>query len=136
MILANQIGSPVTTDASGAVLFTDLQLSNFYNNATQTDLHTYCLVETKAPVGYNLNAQPIPFTVTVEGDVTNLAYTVGTADAQEVQVANEPSNLGNNLPLTGGAGVAAVSIVGLLLVGGGLGYYLVGARRREIEQDV
>ena len=136
MIVANQIGSPVTTDASGAVLFTDLQLSNFYNNATQTDLHYYCLVETKAPVGYNLNAQPIPFTVTVEGDVTNLAYTVGTADAQEVQVANEPSNLGNNLPLTGGAGVAAVSIVGLLLVGGGLGYYLVGARRREIEQDV
>ena len=138
IITANQIGTPVTTAADGTVIFNDLQLSNFYNNAAHPlALHGYCLVETKAPVGYNLNAQPIPFTVTLAGDVTNLTFDITAgADNQEVLVANEPSNLGNNLPLTGGAGVAAVSIVGLLLVGGGLGYYLVGARRREIEQDV
>ena len=60
--------------------------------------------------------------------VTNLASTALT-------VYNELKNLGNNLPLTGGAGVAAFSTLGLLLVGGGMAYYVVTSRRRR-EQDI
>ncbi len=124
MVGANVIGGPVVTDATGTATYKGLQTSDFYNNATQTTLLTYCMVETKAPTGYNLNAQPIPFTV--------MQTTDGTLALTTLDVANEKSNLGNSLPLTGGQGVAALSIGGLVLIGGGAGYYLLAARRRRV----
>lgn len=123
MVDDNKIGGPVTTDASGVALFKGLQTSDFYNNATQTDLLTYCMVETKAPTGYNLNADPITFTVMQKADGT-LALTAFT-------VKNEKSNLGNSLPLTGGEGIAALSLGGLALIGGGAGYYAFTSRKRR-----
>ena len=99
--------------------FTGLQVSSFYNGATQSDLLTYCLVETKAPTGYTLLPQPIAFTVT------------STTAAKEITVDNEKSNLGNGLPLTGGQGIALISALGGALIVGGFGYYIVSGRRRE-----
>jgi LPXTG-motif cell wall-anchored protein len=130
LVDTNRVGNTVTTGADGSAVVKNLQLSNFYNNKDQSVLHSYCLVETKAPTGYNLNAEPILFSVTVAGAIQDPVLTT-----QLQTVLNEKSNLGNNLPLTGGAGVAAVSILGLLLVGGGLGYYVVSGRRRE-EQEM
>ncbi len=46
-------------------------------------------------------------------------------------IKNEKANLGNNLPLTGGEGVAALSLGGLALIGGGLGYYAYTSRKRQ-----
>ena len=119
---------PTTTGVDNTLTIKGLQTSDFYNNATQTALIQYCLVETKAPEGYNLNAEAIQFTILVPATTTALATTA-------LDVFNELKNLGNNLPLTGGAGVAAFSTLGLLLVGGGMAYYVVTSRRRR-EQDI
>lgn len=120
---ANKIGDLGPTEGNGAATFKGLQASDFYNGAAQTDLITYCLVETKAPEGYNLDATPRAFTVLSDG-VAELPSTI-------VEVPNEESNLSNSLPLTGGQGVAAMSILGVLLVGGGVTYYVVSNRRRQ-----
>lgn len=120
---ANALATSAAT-VSGITSITGLQLSNFYNENTQTDATTYCLVETKAPDGYNLNAAPVAFTVTREGQVIA---------APDFEIANEKSNLGNALPLTGGQGVAAMSALGALLVGGGVAYHTATNRRRQDE---
>lgn len=130
----NRIAGPLKTDAAGAVTFKGLQLSDWYNNREQTQLITYCFVETKAPTGYNLNAEPIEFTLVNAG-----AFNALTAEDQArntIKVANEETNLGNALPLTGGAGVGALSGLALLLGAGGVGYYLKSNRRiDDIELD-
>jgi len=123
--------------------FTGLQASNYYNDAmipsslatdgttllnstTTTDpkIQSYCVVETQAITGYTLNAQPYYATINYT--------TAGTAPAfTTLSIANEKANLGNNLPLTGGQGVAALSFAGLLLIGGGGGYYAYTSRKRR-----
>ncbi|NNM47258.1 SpaH/EbpB family LPXTG-anchored major pilin [Knoellia koreensis] len=124
-------GTPINTATIGSnnkATFTGLQTSNFYNGgpvADQTKWLSYCLVETKAPAGYNLDAAPRYITID---------YTTGstTAPASVTQrVANEQANFGNSLPLTGGSGVAAMSALGLLLVGGGVAYSMKNRRREE-----
>lgn len=122
---ANVLYPEATTGADGNVTFTGLQLSNFYNGVTQTGLQYYCLVETTAPDGYNLNPEPVAFTVT----------NAGTTDVKSITVVNELANLGNSLPFTGGQGLASLSIGGALLILGGLGYYASSSRRRDEEQD-
>jgi fimbrial isopeptide formation D2 family protein/LPXTG-motif cell wall-anchored protein len=102
-----------------------LQTSDWYNGTTQTDLIHYCLVETQAPQGYNLNAQPISFTILDGGAV--LATTSQT-------VYNAKANLGNQLPLTGGTGIVALSVAGVALVGGGVLLYVLINRRRAREE--
>lgn len=129
MIADNLIATTPATTAAGITRFRGLQASDFYNNAVQTNLITYCLVETVAPNGYNLNAEPFPFTI-LNGGGAVLAPVPDTTQ----RVANERSNLANSLPLTGGGGVATISIIGLVLVGGGLAYYAVASRKRR-EQD-
>ncbi len=126
-VAANVLAGPIATDASGVALFSGLQVSRFYNGSIPADPInpiTYCLVETKAPAGYNLNAEAIAFEVTA----------AGSTDPKTITVADEPTNIGNSLPLTGGAGVAAVSGLGVIFVGGGLAYYLAGARRRREDE--
>lgn len=123
----NPVIATATTDATATATIMGLQTSDFYNGAPQAALQQYCLVETKAPSGYNLNPEAIQFTI---------LYGTATPSVpafQALTVNNEKANLGNNLPLTGGDGVTALSIGGLLLVVGGLAYYLVTSRRRRHE---
>ncbi|MGJ3507280.1 LPXTG cell wall anchor domain-containing protein [Enemella sp. A6] len=87
-------------------------------------------METKAPDGYQLQAQPIPFRLTTEG-VVDLSGLVNSDAGNTAEVVNQPDNLNNRLPLTGGQGVALVSLIGGLLVAGGLGYYLVSRRKQN-----
>lgn len=114
-----------TVGQDGTATFTGVEASNWYNNSNQTVIHGYCIVETMAPVGYNLDAQPKHVWV----DWNKGTQTVPAIATMEV--ANEKSNIGNSLPLTGGAGVAALSIAGVVLVGGGVAYYVVANRRRK-----
>jgi len=126
---ATIIGSPVVTGADGKATFVGLLTSDFYNNAVQTDLITYCLVETKAPTGYNLLADPIKFTVMSDYEGTPPVPVLSVYDLGIIK--NLADNLGNDLPLTGGQGVAALSVAGLLLIGGGGGYYAYTSRKRR-----
>lgn len=135
----------LTTDGNGQAVSDWLQVSNWYNDAVEKadggnnegyldggqyaakygDL-PYCLVETKAPAGYQLLAEPIKFELTEVGAVVDPAeaYTY-------TKIENQPDNLQNRLPLTGGAGTALFSVAGLVLIGGGLGYYTWSQRRRK-----
>ena len=54
-----------------------------------------------------------------------------TAAYTYTDIKNQPDNLTNKLPLTGGEGVALFSLAGLVLIGGGLGYYAWTQRRRR-----
>lgn len=131
-----------------------LELSNWYNDgvekasggnrdgyldggqyaAAHGDLK-YCLAETKAPSGYQLLADPILFDLTREGltvaDVVTGDYLKDSAGGNALTVVDQPDNLTNKLPLTGGEGVAFLSIAGIVLVGGGVGYYSYTQRKRR-----
>jgi LPXTG-motif cell wall-anchored protein len=113
------------------VTFAPLRASNWANNAALTAASDtngwiqYCVVETKAPSGYNLNAEPFAATINWATGTTTLTRTA------TVEITDEKTNLGNQLPLTGGEGIAALSIGGLALVGGGAAYYAVASRKRR-----
>lgn len=136
-----------TTDANGLASFKNLQLSNWYNDGETSgaitdakDFHSYCLVETKAPSGYQLLADPIEFDLTVAGTVTDLSTAFADAERDanakdsaggNIEVVDQLDNLGNKLPLTGGQGVALVSALGVLFIAGGVAYYVRSSRRRQ-----
>ncbi len=95
---------------------------------------SYWLTETTAPTGYVLLAQPIGFVVSATGSVTvtsggDSAISVGTAPGGQPEiVAGDPSPV--KLPLTGGGGTQAFTILGvLLLAAAGIGALVV--RRRS-----
>ena len=121
-----------TTGDDGKVFFTGLHANNFQDGkAEPSNPSGYCLVETKAPDGTQLQPRPIYFEVLAVGD--NLAEGTGTVPAITLTgnntVVNSPDNAGFQLPLTGGNGIWMLLIIGgaLVLVGGGYAYYL----RRE-----
>ncbi|MCL2794579.1 MAG: SpaH/EbpB family LPXTG-anchored major pilin [Microbacteriaceae bacterium] len=114
------------TGANGLVTIDGLRYSDFANNATvadgQTGYNYYWLVETKAPAGYELQAEPIGFTV--EG-------AAGTT-TPDITVTDVPHNAGFQLPFTGGTGTTVVTIAGLgTLVAAALVAALVAWRRRR-----
>ena len=117
--------------AGNTVTFAPLRASNWANNAALTAASDtngwiqYCVVETKAPSGYNLNAEPFEATIDWATGTSTLTRTATVA------ITDEKTNLGNQLPLTGGEGIAALSIGGLALVGGGAAYYAVASRKRR-----
>ncbi|MDO5500563.1 MAG: SpaH/EbpB family LPXTG-anchored major pilin [Propionibacteriaceae bacterium] len=134
-----------TTDATTGegVSNVMLRLSNWYNDgveqsdnpvgnndgyldggqyATKYGIQSYCLVEVEAADGYQLLADPVKFDLTVAGATT-------LYEGQEI--VNLPDNFDNDLPLTGGQGIALLSIGGLALIGGGLGYYTMTSRKRR-----
>lgn len=79
-----------TTDAEGKFTITGIQLEDFFDGKAQTDNFDYCLVETKAPEGYELLPKPVlvpvnsktpesnatPFTLT--SNIGNVKTTTGT----------------------------------------------------------
>ena len=103
-----------TTAGQGTVEINYLRANDYVNGAKKdqlTDEDYYCLVETKAPEGYSLQADPIPFRV--------LAEKAEKKAATEVTVTDVPKNAGFRLPLTGANGVIFLTVAGALLVAGG-----------------
>ena len=103
-----------TTAGQGTVEINYLRANDYVNGAKKdqlTDEDYYCLVETKAPEGYNLQADPLPFRV--------LAEKAEKKAATEVTVTDIPKNAGFRLPLTGANGVIFLTVAGALLVAGG-----------------
>ncbi|MEW6896134.1 SpaH/EbpB family LPXTG-anchored major pilin [Trueperella pyogenes] len=135
------------SDAGGLTIVRGLQLSNWRNDSSaksgaitdEKQFYSYCLVETKSPDGYQLLAEPIEFNLLKEGAVMDLSSSEEAKMIDEVkkngralEVVNQPDNLKNKLPLTGGEGIALVSVLGILLVGGGAGYYIYANRRKDV----
>ncbi|MEW6955893.1 SpaH/EbpB family LPXTG-anchored major pilin [Trueperella pyogenes] len=135
------------SDAGGLTIVRGLQLSNWRNDSSaksgaitdERQFYSYCLVETKSPDGYQLLAEPIEFNLLKEGAVMDLSSSEEAKMTDEakkngraLEVVNQLDNLKNKLPLTGGEGIALVSVLGILLVGGGAGYYIYANRRKDV----
>ena len=105
-----------TTSGQGVVEISYLRANDYVNGVAKsqdqlTDEDHYCLLETKAPEGYTLQADPIPFRVMAEK---------ATAKAPtEMTVTDVLKNAGFRLPLTGANGVIFLTVAGALLVIGG-----------------
>lgn len=112
-----------TTGSDGTVTIDGLKNNDWTDGAAVTASTYYCLVETKAPSGYELQADPIPFQVTQDNATSDNDYTVGET------VTDVPKNGSFTLPLTGAAGVIVLVIAGGLLVAGSLLLWLRNKRR-------
>ena len=113
-----------TTDATGKVTIAGLRYSDWADGAavapTDPGYITYYLVETVAPAGYALQADPIAFTV--DSDSTNAVHLQSVTDI--------PANTGFPLPFTGGTGVTIVYAAGLVILLAALAIGVVVYRRR------
>ena len=114
-----------TTDANGEVTIDGLRNNDWENNAAVANPGYYCLVETKAPEGFELQTRPIAFQVLTSNSTEDNTYTLNTT------VKDVPKNGGFNLPLTGAAGVGVLIGAGALLVGGSGAIALANKRRKE-----
>ena len=114
-----------TTDANGEVTIDGLRNNDWENNEAVTNPGWYCLVETKAPEGFELQTRPIAFQVLQTNSTADNEYTLATT------VKDVPTNGGFNLPLTGAAGVGVLIGAGALLVGGSGAIALANKRRKE-----
>lgn len=97
------------SDSNGKILFDGIEdytsVMNADGSESKTPAH-YWLVETKAPEGFNLPADPFEFVF--DGSE------VGHVLVKDINNTNEFV-----LPLTGGAGTLLLTVVGVALVGGG-----------------
>ena len=115
------------TDDQGLVSIKGLQLTNWINGkeVPAEEQHPYCLVETKAPSGYQLLPKPIKFSLTKAGMVADLTAAVEN-DGSLVKIVNYKNP---GLPLTGAQGILLVSVLGLILVSAGV--VLTVKRRKD-----
>lgn len=104
------------TDKDGKVSISGIHLGNVQPNEEGTDTYTdvwansgknFCLVETKAPEGYELLAEPVKIELTADSNTQQLVTANST-------IKNVKHNGGFNLPMTGGIGTWVSVIVGLL----------------------
>ena len=113
------------TDTDGVVTIDGLRNNDWENNEAVTNPGWYCLVETKAPEGFELQTRPIAFQVLESNSTADNEYTLNTT------VKDVPKRGGFNLPLTGAAGVGVLIGAGALLVGGSGAIALANKRRKE-----
>lgn len=113
-LTADQLASiTLTTDANGEIKVDGL------------DIHTYHLLEIKAPDGYNLPRDPFAVVMTPSTDADGnvvMSYQYGSGEAvtpsngyAQVSIAN---GKGNTLPSTGGMGTTLFYVIGGLMVAG------------------
>lgn len=104
--------------ADGTVVIPGLRYSNWANGVLIDDNHDdfqpYWIVETKAPEGFELLAQPIKVKLNEKVVVLD-----GAAAGDFTNLVNVKKNAGFELPLTGGAGTWMLTAGGLLLIVGG-----------------
>lgn len=109
--------STFASDIDGNVSIPGLYVGTDGNPAT----HDYCVVETKAPAGYVLDATPIKITV------SPAALAEGSYSAK---VPNTPTD-GPHLPITGAQGTIAMTVGGLALIAVAGGLLAVNRRKQN-----
>lgn len=94
---------------------------------------TYKLKETKAPEGYNLLTSEITVAITaeydVEGKLTSWSVNNATSNGTDAPVIQVENNKGLILPGTGGMGTALFTVLGVLIVALGAGWYVKSNRK-------
>lgn len=122
-----EIKTSEETGENGLVSIKGLHLTNFVDGkeVAEGEQHPYCLVETQAPAGYQKLPQPIKFSLTKAGTVTDLTTAVEN-DGSLVKITNYKNP---GLPLTGAQGILLVSVLGLILVSAGV--VLTVKRRKD-----
>lgn len=124
--IAPVIGKTCTTDTDGTCTINGLRYSDFAEGVQLQDTdgryNWYWLVETKAPEGYELLAEPTGSFV-----ITDATQPGGA----EWKVENVKRGGGIELPFTGGAGTIVFLICGVALLGGTA--LLVANRARKTE---
>lgn len=119
-----------TSKDKGEVLITGLHVNDFADNAPVDTPSKYCLVETKAPQGKELLAEPLEFQLLKKPEVEERQYELASVKVGEVE--GEVVNLDDttpNLPMTGGAGVGILAAIGAAIIGAGAWF----ARRNSAE---
>ena len=114
-----------TTDANGVVEIDSLRNNDWENNKQVDNPGWYCLVETKAPEGFELQTRPIAFQVLQTNSTETNKYTLNTT------VKDAPKNGGFRLPVTGAAGVGVLIAAGSALVVGAGAITIANKRRKE-----
>ena len=108
-------------DADGMAIFEGL--ADYTGTGDGKTYLSYWIVETKAPDGYNLLADPVQVTFSAENSTSENAYTV------EITVNNTQ---GFTLPETGGTGTILFTVGGIALVGVAV-ILLVTTRKRKAQ---
>ncbi|MFU0516325.1 SpaH/EbpB family LPXTG-anchored major pilin [Gardnerella vaginalis] len=90
----------------------------------------YCIVETKAPAGYNLSNTPTCYDLTVES-----AANAATNNSKEVvnKLSTALDKIVGALPMTGARGLVLLTAFGIVGLGGTL-FYIITRRRKEQEE--
>lgn len=114
-----------TTDANGVVEIDSLRNNDWANNKQVDNPDWYCLVETKAPAGFELQTRPIAFQILQSNSKADNQYTLATT------VKDAPHNGGFHLPVTGAAGVGVLIAAGSALVAGAGAITIANKRRKE-----
>ena len=114
-----------TTDADGVVEIDSLRNNDWENNKQVDNPGWYCLVETKAPAGFELQTRPIAFQILQSNSKADNQYTLATT------VKDAPHNGGFRLPVTGAAGVGVLIAAGSALVAGAGAITIANKRRKE-----
>lgn len=118
----NPTGTPLTNSPSGSATFTSGQL--VVNNQ-------YWLVETSAPQGFQLLAEPIRFHLSGSGvTLVSGSSSLITANAFTITVTDVPAA---RLPRAGGNGFRPFAALGLLLVAGACCAYAWSSSRPRLE---
>lgn len=131
-VTVGSTSSWTTTGPNGEVAIEGLLVNDYRNGSEMmpdgtskwVDNSFYCLVETKAPTGYELLPKPVMFQV----KKTNANQSV------DVVVKDVPSNGKFSLPLTGAQGITLMVVAGVLIVAGS-GFYLISMTRRNREEE-
>lgn len=99
-----------------------------------TTTGTFFLVETQAPEGLNLLAQPVEFQISVDEQTKKYKISAVSSTSGQIQVSGQGDEMilqvadttAGKLPKTGGYGVGLVALIGAALAGAGL---LLGGRK-------
>ena len=121
-----------STKDSATVLYVDEHGKLFVDGLADGK---YCLIEKKAPDGYNLLKDPIEITITStyeqNGKLSSHTSTLGTDSNNDGRFEfNVENNSGLELPSTGGMGTTILYIAGILAMAGGVCYFVMDKKKR------
>lgn len=117
-------GVTLTTGDNG-----EASVELFIGNGDTTS-KKYCIVETKAPAGYQPSDTPTCYDLTVEGQAD-----AATKNSKEVvnKLSTALDKIVGALPMTGARGLVLLTAFGIVGLGGTL-FYIITRRRKEQEE--
>lgn len=129
----------VTSNNNGNTKVNDVKLTTGDNGEASVELFIgngdttskkYCIVETKAPAGYQSSDKPTCYDLTVEGQAD-----AATKNSKEVvnKLSTALDKIVGALPMTGARGLVLLTAFGIVGLGGTL-FYIITRRRKEQEE--